>query len=1233
MHHPPLEPVTLDDILITELLAQRSPRTSDWRAEAEAMQPLAQQMARDAGALLQTLVDIALNLCQAGTAGVSLLETTPDGTEIFRWTTMAGRLSQAVGGSTPRNFSPCGVCLDRGTPQLFSHPERYFSYFQDTNTPIVEGLVLPLISEHQALGTLWIMSHDEQRQFDAEDVRVMTNLANFSAAALLLNQRQTQELLVANMQLETEAVERQRSHDALRESENHLKLVLEASLAGSWSWDVVNNVSIWDDRFHEVYGFAADAPRSYETWINGVHPEDRSRVQELTTQLFEDLNTDLWDQEFRLLHPTLGERWVQGLGRVERDADSTVLKFTGLNFDITDRKHAEAQLHHAAEMDAFRVKLSDALQSLSDSVEIQAEACRLLGEQLSVDRAYYVDVDIAKNCACVNQDYLRGDSPSLVGIHQFTDFGWIVPYLQRGETVIVANTQSSDIIPDGDRAAMAAIKILSHISLPLIKAGALVGALCVTESIPRQWSAVEVELVRETAERIWATIARACAEADLHASEMQRMQEQSAREEERNRAEYLAELDRAKTQFFSNISHEFRTPLTLILGPISEALATLEEAPQAQSKVTSEAQHLQDQLHIAQRNGLRLLKLVNTLLDFSRIEADRLQAHYQPTDLATYTTELASVFRSTIESASLQLMVDCPPLPEPVYIDREMWEKIVLNLLSNAFKFTFTGSISVALKQRTNQVELTISDTGTGIPAQDLPHLFERFYQVKGAQGRSYEGSGIGLALVQELVKCHSGTITATSEPNQGTRFTITLPTGHAHLLAAEINLSSPQTATTNGIEQCIAEASRWLPGAEVSSPHVELELRDSIQDLGSPTARPLHIASSTAEQIPARVLIVDDNADMRDYLSRLLHQQYQVEAVNDGLAALRKITQQKPDLILTDVMMPRMDGLQLLRSLRENAQTQDIPLILLSARAGETAKVAGLAAGADDYLIKPFTARELLARIDAHLKLARMRREVAAQAQMMQTIQTLNERLEQRVIERTTQLQDLNQELEAFAYSVSHDLRTPLRYISSFAEQLRSQLDANPPKLTASPLSILRIIQRSALAAEQMVDDLLAFSRSSQSEMYRTLVPLDILVKQVQDQLQPETVGRQIQWQIASLPTVNGDPTLLQLVLQNLLSNAIKYTRERNPAEISINSWETETEYMIAVRDNGAGFDMKYSDRLFQLFQRLHTQEAFAGTGVGLANVRRIIHRHGGRTWAEGEIDQGATFYFTIPK
>jgi PAS domain S-box-containing protein len=432
--------------------------------------------------------------------------------------------------------------------------------------------------------------------------------------------------------------------------------------------------------------------------------------------------------------------------------------------------------------------------------------------------------------------------------------------------------------------------------------------------------------------------------------------EAQAYEAERKRAEALAELDRAKTAFFSNVSHEFRTPLTLMLGPVEDLLA------QPEGGVVPEHREL---LTVVHRNGLRLQKLVNTLLDFSRLEAGRVEARYEPTDLATVTADLASVFRSAIERAGLGLVVECPPLPDAVYVDRDMWEKIVLNLLSNAFKFTFAGEIAVSLCWGGEHVALRVRDTGTGIPAHEVPHLFERFHRIPNARARTYEGTGIGLALVQELVRLHGGEITVVSEVGVGTTFTVIIPTGTAHLPADRVGAARHLASTALGADAYVEEALHWLPdepaGVTVSAAAVTPP---------SPGFR------TTA---PARILLVDDNADMREYVRRLLSQHWEVVAVADGLKALEVAGERVPDLVLADVMMPGLDGFALLRALRADPRTATLPVILLSARAGEESRVEGLEAGADDYLVKPFSAKELLARVGARLEMARMRREAEA--------------------------------------------------------------------------------------------------------------------------------------------------------------------------------------------------------------------------------------------------------------
>ena len=422
-----------------------------------------------------------------------------------------------------------------------------------------------------------------------------------------------------------------------------------------------------------------------------------------------------------------------------------------------------------------------------------------------------------------------------------------------------------------------------------------------------------------------------------------------AYEDERRRAEALAELDRAKTTFFSNVSHEFRTPLTLMLAPLEDMLAK----PEAQ--VLPENRELLTVMH---RNGQRLLKLVNTLLDFARIEAGRVQAQYEPIDLAAYTADLASVFRAAIERAGMRLVVDTPPAAEPVYVDRDMWEKIVLNLVSNAFKYTLEGEIAVSLHEENGAAVLSVRDTGTGIPADELPKLFNRFHRVQGARGRTHEGTGIGLALVQELARLHGGAVSVESTVGAGTTFTVRVPLGSAHLPQDRVSASNSGTAAHVTAPQYLAEALRWLPESTFDEP--------------------ADVAAGTAvDGAPRpRIVLADDNADMREYVRRLLVPFYDVMAVADGVDALDAARTTQPDLVLTDVMMPNLDGFGLLTALRQNETTASIPVIMLSARAGEEARVEGLEAGADDYLVKPFTARELLARVGGTLTLARVRRE-----------------------------------------------------------------------------------------------------------------------------------------------------------------------------------------------------------------------------------------------------------------
>ncbi|KQW51341.1 MULTISPECIES: ATP-binding protein [unclassified Roseateles] len=427
-----------------------------------------------------------------------------------------------------------------------------------------------------------------------------------------------------------------------------------------------------------------------------------------------------------------------------------------------------------------------------------------------------------------------------------------------------------------------------------------------------------------------------------------------AYELQQQRTDELARLDRAKTQFFSNISHEIRTPLTLMLGPLQDAMGHPQLPPAARNR-----------LRMVERNTLRLSKLVNALLEFSRIEAGRATSVFRPADLASLTGELASSFRSAMEAAGLAFRVACAPLPAPVYVDRDHWERIVLNLLSNALKYTLQGSVAVRVSAQDGQAVVDLEDTGVGVAEHELPRLFERFHRVEGVRARTHEGSGIGLALVQELMRLHRGSIEVRSQLGQGTRFTLRLPFGHAHLPPEQVRHDRAEPHSASLASSYVQEALRWLPDEPAAVEGADGGAIDAVEQIGE----------RYRATLGAHIVIADDNADMRQYLRGLLAPYYRVEEAADGEQAMAAVRRERPALLLSDVMMPRLDGFELVAALRADERLHTLPVILLSARAGEEARIEGLGAGADDYLIKPFTARELLARVSALIELDLQRR------------------------------------------------------------------------------------------------------------------------------------------------------------------------------------------------------------------------------------------------------------------
>jgi signal transduction histidine kinase len=487
-----------------------------------------------------------------------------------------------------------------------------------------------------------------------------------------------------------------------------------------------------------------------------------------------------------------------------------------------------------------------------------------------------------------------------------------------------------------------------------------------------------------------------------------------ARHDAEERACKLAEIDRAKTVFFSNISHELRTPLTLLLGPIDQLL----------SETAIGAKH-RDLLERARRGANRLLKLVNSLLEFSRLEAGRIEASYAPVDLAALTADLASEFRSAFEQAGVLLSIECLSLPEAVYVDPDMWEKIVLNLLSNALKFTLSGAVTVRLHARDGSACLQVIDTGCGIAAADLPHLFERFYRVQSEQARSVEGTGIGLSLVQELVRLHGGTVQVTSTLGQGTTIKVNVPLGSGHLPPERVGAARTLASLHTGAEPFVDEALGWLsgdraPAKDSTEPHVP---RPNRQD---------------------RVLVVDDNSDMRGHLRGVLEHAYGVDTVPDGQAALTRMRERHYDLMIVDIMMPGMTGLELLQAVRTDPKLAHTPVVLLSARAGDEASAEGLYAGADDYLPKPVSRQELLARVENRITHAKFHEA---------------ERLARRRAEAAVRARDK-------LYSVlAHDLRSPLQTAYICLTRLQQQ------ELKAGQRKAVATLERSLESLHQQLE------------------------------------------------------------------------------------------------------------------------------------------------------------------
>jgi signal transduction histidine kinase len=652
---------------------------------------------------------------------------------------------------------------------------------------------------------------------------------------------------------------------------------------------------------------------------------------------------------------------------------------------------------------------------------------------------------------------------------------------------------------------------------------------------------------------------------------------------EQQRSDALSRLDQDKTVFFNNVSHEFRTALSLMLAPLDDVLGNLDDP----DSPTAAA------LRMVQRNAMRLLRLVGALLDQARMESGRMQASFEPTDLSALTTDIASVFRAVMERGGLAYNVRCEPLGEPIYVDRDMWEKIVLNLLSNAFKYTLQGNIDVLLLRAGEHAVLAVRDSGIGVAPEELPNLFQRFHRVEGARARTHEGSGIGLSLAKELVQAHGGVISVRSEVGVGSVFKVSLPFGKDHLPPERVHEARTMLSPSSSASSLVEEALRWLPTPSSRA-------RGGEPDPTTPGA---------LGEVPGkRVLVADDNADMRDYLSRLLGQRWQVETAADGEEALALLREQRFDLLLSDVMMPRLDGLALLQTLRRDPALATLPVIMLSAKAGEESRVEGMQSGADDYLVKPFSAREVVARVEAQLRMSALRRWV-------------NESLRAEVAERRAAEEQVRELLRRLVNAQEDERRRISRELHDTLGQHLSAVTLGLKTLRARaecPPVVAEGLDRVYEAAAQLDDAMDRLAYELRPAVLDDLGLADALRSHVQGWTLQTGVPVELHTRgLGGRLPADVEVTVYRVV-QEALTNIHKHAQA---TRVGVISERRGADVRVIVEDDGCGFDATDPDPLGDGRRRL-----------GLRGMSERAGLVGGKLQLESEPGRGTTVYLTVP-
>jgi signal transduction histidine kinase len=668
----------------------------------------------------------------------------------------------------------------------------------------------------------------------------------------------------------------------------------------------------------------------------------------------------------------------------------------------------------------------------------------------------------------------------------------------------------------------------------------------------------------------------------------------------------LSALDRLKSQFFANVSHELRTPLTLILAPV-EKLKT---------DVVSLGAPAQELLEVIENNALRLLRLVNDILSLIRLEEGRASLAKKSIDMAHFLSHTTASMKHLAAMKGISLEFADPQGDLHVNADPDALEKIVGNVIANAIKFTPPeGRIDVSAVQEDNMVTVRISDTGIGIPAEQLPHIFDRFYQVDGSATRRHQGLGLGLALVRELLTRHGGDVTASSDSGRGTTFILRIP--HAqHDIQTDMGQSepTPDRLTNDPLRTFDRKATAHALTVPDPTP---------VSPPPPPIDKAAPVATDDRSKLPL-LLIVDDEPDMRRYLATMLRETYRVIEAEDGIAALEKARAALPDLILLDVMLPGVSGLEVCKSLKERSETRAMKIIVLTARADEEAKIVALKNGADDFLLKPFSGLEVRSRISNLIRAAQLERDLqSTNVELKQSLKQLRET--EAALVQNARLSALG----TMAAGLLHEIGNPLNFMGTAL-----QLAARDPTIQGDPdtADTMRDIQAGYDRIHRVVTDLRGFTAPQKPEHPRPF-PIEGAIDHALRFTAHVQKGINIKRDIAANGMVFGSQSTITQVLVNLIANAVAAVRtveERRQPEIRISSWLEGEQLFVSVRDNGTGIDPKIQSQIFDPF--FSTKDVGEGMGLGLAVSHRIIANHGGSLSVKSSLGEWTEFRFNLP-